>query len=322
MSSKLHTMIAFGPIPSRRLGYSLGINNIPPKSCTYDCLYCQVGRTNRSEYLRRAFYPVDDVINSVLDRIREVEENGERIDFLTFVPDGEPTLDINLGEALKQLKSLPYKLAVITNGSLLGLESVQKDLALADLVSIKVDSVNVNDWNKINRPNGKLHLPDVLAGVQDFAENYQGEIITETMLLAGINDDAWNLETIAGFLKKLNPVRAYIAIPTRPTSERWVTAPDAKILTLAHEIFSQHLKSVELLTGFSEEDFAISENPINELLNITAVHPMRRSEALKFLQKSGGEVDILDNLVEEEKLLSIDHQGEVFYLRKHDVQEN
>lgn len=315
-------MIAFGPIPSRRLGYSLGINNIPPKSCTYDCLYCQVGRTNRSEYLRRAFYPVDELIASVLGRVREVEAKGEKIDYLTFVPDGEPTLDIHLGEELRRLKNLPYKLAVITNGSLLNLESVKKDLTFADLVSIKVDSVNANDWSRINRPNQALHLPDILASIQDFTENYQGEIITETMLLAGVNDDVWNLEATGRFLKKINPKRAYIAIPTRPTSERWVAAPDAKILTLAYEIFSQHLKSVELLTGFPEEDFATSENPIDELLNITAVHPMRRSEALKFLQRSGGNVDLLDNLVEEEKLLSIDHRGEVFYLRKHELVNN
>jgi len=314
-------MIAFGPIPSRRLGYSLGINNIPPKSCSYDCLYCQVGRTNKSEYLRREFYSVDQVVDEVGKQINNVVKAGGKIDYLTFVPDGEPTLDINLGAEINALKKYPYKLAVITNGSLLGMEHVQRDLAKTDLVSIKVDSVDEVSWKKINRPHPNLKLANVQAGIIQFADHYRGEIITETMLLSGINDDDDGLKTTARFLQQLHPEKVYIAIPTRPTAEQSVSAPNPLRLTQAYQIFSQYLPYVELLTGFSEEAFTPSGDLVEELLNITAVHPMRKTEAVQFLKSAGSPTEILDNLVEGEKLLAIEHEGEKFYLRKHQFAE-
>jgi len=96
----------FGPVPSRRLGRSLGINNIPPKICSYSCVYCQLGRTLRMEIERRAFYEPEELIRAVRERVEELREGGERIDYLTFVPDGEPTLDSNLGEEIAALKDL------------------------------------------------------------------------------------------------------------------------------------------------------------------------------------------------------------------------
>lgn len=111
-------MIAFGPVPSRRLGQSLGINNIPPKSCSYSCVYCQVGPTRETESAPRAFHPPEEIARAVTARVRAVERAGERIDYLTFVPDGEPTLDANLREAVSLLRPLGYPVAVITNASL------------------------------------------------------------------------------------------------------------------------------------------------------------------------------------------------------------
>jgi wyosine [tRNA(Phe)-imidazoG37] synthetase (radical SAM superfamily) len=110
-------MIAFGPVPSRRLGHSLGINNIPPKICTYSCVYCQVGRTINMQVKRKSFYKPEEVIHEVVKKIREAKNIGEPVDYLTFVPDGEPTLDVNLGNEIELLKTLGIKIAVITNSS-------------------------------------------------------------------------------------------------------------------------------------------------------------------------------------------------------------
>ena len=99
--AKHEEMIAFGPVPSRRLGHSLGINNIPPKICTYSCVYCQVGRTLRMQVERGAFYEPEQIARNVEKKVKEAQDKGERIDYLTFVPDGEPTLDINLGKEIK-----------------------------------------------------------------------------------------------------------------------------------------------------------------------------------------------------------------------------
>ncbi|MCK4471545.1 MAG: radical SAM protein, partial [Anaerolineae bacterium] len=117
-------MIAFGPVPSRRLGRSLGINNIPPKICTYSCVYCQLGRTIKMQIKRHAFYEPEKVLQDVHDKVEKVRETGERIDYLTFVPDGEPTLDVNLGREIELLRPLGIKIAVISNGSLIGREDV------------------------------------------------------------------------------------------------------------------------------------------------------------------------------------------------------
>jgi len=112
-------MIAFGPVPSRRLGRSLGINNIPPKICTYSCIYCQLGRTIKMQVEREGFYEPEQILDSVRDKVERARESEESIDYLTFVPDGEPTLDVNLGCEIELLEPLGLKTAVITNGSLI-----------------------------------------------------------------------------------------------------------------------------------------------------------------------------------------------------------
>jgi wyosine [tRNA(Phe)-imidazoG37] synthetase (radical SAM superfamily) len=134
-------MIAFGPVPSRRLGRSIGINHIPPKTCTYSCVYCQVGRTSRLRSDRRAFYAVDDIVADVERKLDDARLADEKIDYLTLVPDSEPTLDISLGRVIERLKPLGVDIAVISNGSLLWREDVRAELAEANWVSIKVDAV-------------------------------------------------------------------------------------------------------------------------------------------------------------------------------------
>lgn len=148
----IEVLIAFGPVPSRRLGRSLGINNIPHKACTYSCSYCQVGRTIHKEVDRRVFYQPDEIFGDVNDKVEKAGKMHEHIDYLTFVPDGEPTLDINIGLEIDLLRSFGVKIGVITNGSLLWREDVRTELMNADWVSVKVDSVIEKPWCTVNRP--------------------------------------------------------------------------------------------------------------------------------------------------------------------------
>jgi wyosine [tRNA(Phe)-imidazoG37] synthetase (radical SAM superfamily) len=108
-------LIVFGPVPSRRLGRSVGINNIPPKICSYACVYCQLGRTLKMQIERKAYYNVEDITKEVREKVEELKERGEKIDYLTFVSDGEPTLDVNIGNEIEALRPLGFKIAVITN---------------------------------------------------------------------------------------------------------------------------------------------------------------------------------------------------------------
>ena len=145
-------MKAFGPVPSRRLGQSLGINNIPPKICSYSCIYCQVGKSLKMSVNRTNYYDPDKLIGLIKEKVRKAREFDEHIDYLTFVPDGEPTLDINLDKEIEGLKPLGIKIAVITNGSLLWMKEVRKALQQANLVSVKVDAADDGTWSKVNHP--------------------------------------------------------------------------------------------------------------------------------------------------------------------------
>ena len=135
-------MIVFGPVPSRRLGQSLGVNNIPPKTCSYSCVYCQIGRTNRMQIERCEFYKPEDIFRQTGKKIKELKVKGEHLDYITYVADGEPTLDRNLGTEINLLKQFGVKIAVITNTSLLWIDEVKKDLMEADWVSLKIDATD------------------------------------------------------------------------------------------------------------------------------------------------------------------------------------
>ena len=145
-------MIAFGPVPSRRLGRSLGINNIPAKICTYSCAYCQVGRTVQMQVERRPYYSPQEIYDEVKEKVERSKSQGLAIDYLTFVPDGEPTLDINLGREIDMLRSLGIRIAVISNASLIWDERVREELSKADWVSVKVDAVEEQIWRHMDRP--------------------------------------------------------------------------------------------------------------------------------------------------------------------------
>ncbi len=309
-------MIAFGPIPSRRLGQSLGINNIPPKTCTYECVYCQVGPTTEKTLERRAFFPPEEVMEAVETKVAQSRAAGVRIDYLTIVPDGEPTLDSNLEELIRRLRRLEIPVAVITNGTLLGRPAVRAALAEADLVSVKVDAVWEDRWRRINRPADDLTLPAVLEGIRDFARGFSGDLITETMLVRGVNDDEMHLQAVADFLRDLPLRTAYIGIATRPPFETWVEAPDEATITMAYQLFADRLPEVECLTGFSPKEFSVSGDVITDLLAITAVHPMRESEVLSLLERGGAVADDLERLIRDDQLVRVEHHGQAFYIRK------
>ena len=309
-------MKAFGPIPSRRLGQSLGVNNIPPKVCTYSCVYCQIGKTGQLSCERQAFYSPDDLASEVRDKVAEAKKRRTRIDYLSFVPDGEPTLDINLGRNIELLRPLGIKVAVITNGSLINLKEIREDLEKADLVSLKIDAVTTRTWRKIDRPHKSLNLKTIQEGMREFARRFKGDIITETMLLKGINDSAEEIQGIANFLPLLKPLKAYISIPTRPTAMKVAMPASDEALTLAYHVFSEQLPSVEYLMGHDSGEFGFSGNVEDDLLGITSVHPMREDSVRDYLKRAGAEWKVITDLIERGSLREVEYQGEKFYLRK------
>lgn len=309
-------MIAFGPVPSRRLGQSLGINNIPPKSCSFDCVYCQVGPTTDKRMERRIFHDPSEVVTAVEAKLKQVEATGARVDYLSFVPDGEPTLDINLGREIELLRPFGKPIAVFTNSSLLWRQDVRRELASADWVSLKMDAVEEAAWRRVNCPHEGLKLDQVLDGARAFAREFQGELATETMLIEGVNDAEAVLQATARFIAELRPHIAYIGIPTRPPRESWARAPKEEVLNAAYQIFAAHLPKVEFLIGFSDEPFAVTGDPAEDLLGITAVHPMREEEVSAFLQSAHVDRSVLDELIAQKKLIAVTHGDRRFYVRR------
>lgn len=309
-------MIVFGVVPSRRLGRSLGINNIPPKICSYSCVYCQLGNTPKTYVDRQAFYKPEQVFREVSKKLADL--SGDRVDYFTFVPDGEPTLDVNLGKTIELLKPFGIKIAVLTNGSLFFNKNVREDIANIHLVSLKIDAVSEKIWRRINRPHKLLKLNSILEGMLNFADEFKGEIITETMFIKGVNDKMEEIERIKNFLVELNPSRAYIAIPIRPPAEGWVKPADEQTVNLAYQVFSEALgrNKIEFLIGEEGNAFFLSGNIEEDLLSITSVHPMREDTVVELLRKAETDQKILEKLIREGKLIKLKYGKHNFYMRK------
>ncbi|HOU17547.1 MAG TPA: radical SAM protein [Candidatus Marinimicrobia bacterium] len=307
---------AYGPVPSRRLGKSLGINNIPAKICTYACAYCQVGKTDKMLVERQAFYKPEDIFRNVKYLLDNARHKGEQVDFLTFVPDGEPTLDINLGREIGMLKTLGVPVGVITNSSLIWRTDVREELNKADWVSLKIDTVDEAIWRRINRPNRSLDLQKILDGILQFARHYQGQLVTETMLIRDHNSSQAHIDRLVEFIAQLPDITAYLSIPIRPPSQKWAQAPTEEILIQAYYIFSSKIRNVKLIIEYEGNDFAFSGNVEADLLNITAVHPMREEAIAKLLEKAKSDWSVVDSLIEKGLLVKKEYWGKTFYTRR------
>lgn len=301
--------ITFGPVPSRRLGRSLGINNITPKNCSYSCVYCQLGGTIDVQVGRKSFLTFSELVSDVLERIKEAEQCGAGIDYLTFVPDGEPTLDANLGKEISLLRESGIRIAVITNASLIWREDVRSDLMEADWVSLKVDSVTESVWRRINRPEPSLNLDRILKGAVLFSERFPGILTTETMLVSGLNDSREELE-------RIGPSVSHISIPTSPPSEEWAVPPDESVLADAYNIFKEHLSKVELLVGFEGTDFTITGDPVGDILAIASVHPIRKDAMEVILERTGLSWETVEILKGRDELKEVEYKGFLYYMKK------
>lgn len=314
-------MDVFGPVQSRRLGLSLGINHLPPKTCTYSCVYCQLGRTSFMTTNRAAFSEPKEVFQAINNRLKELSKEDIRPDTITFVSNGEPTLDKSLGEAIRLVKQLGVRTAVITNASLLWHPDTRAQLMESDVVSLKVDSVMKDTWHKIDRPHGTLHLDEVFNGIHWFAQNYSRKLITETMLVGGLNDTDAEAKAAAVFIADLRPHTAYLALPLRPPAEAWVHPPSEERLMAVYHIFKEYISQVELMMDLPETNLPSSEEPVQALLNTLQVHPLGKKEVEKYLHSHQLGWGVIDDLIRKGIIKSIPIHGTEFFIRKYPQKE-
>lgn len=224
----------FGPVHSRRLGLSLGIDPVQDKTCTLDCVYCQLGATSRKTLKRSVYVRTEDI----LDEIRAVIDSGQTFDYITFSGTGEPTLNKELGSMISGIKAISeVPVVVITNSTLLHLEEVRRDLMLADLVIPSVDAVSQQAFERLNRPHPDIDLARMLNGLVTFSRTYTGRLWLEVMLVRGVNDNPEELQALADFIKGITCEKIQINTVTRPPSESGCSAVSEQVLNHARQLF-------------------------------------------------------------------------------------
>jgi wyosine [tRNA(Phe)-imidazoG37] synthetase (radical SAM superfamily) len=266
---------------------------------------------------RAEFYQPQDIFKETKDKMDELANAGKRVDYITFVADGEPTLDKNLGQEIELLRSLGPKTAVISNASLIWMDHVKADLNKADWVSLKVDAVDEDIWRSVDRPHGKLDISRILEGIMDFAAGYKGTLVTETMLVKGANDNQESISKTADFLAQIKSSKTYLLVPSRPPSEGWVKRPDMENLKKIYAVMGQKLgPAVELVGGDEGDNFFFTDDIVKDIMSITSVHPIREDVIDKLLGERRYSRDAIEDLVEQGVLEQFDYENKRFYVRK------
>lgn len=303
----------YGPIPSRRLGLSLGVSPIPKKFCNYSCIYCQIGVTHNLTNTRREFFPLEDIINE----FKRYISSDKNFDVVSIVGEGEPTLYSKLGELIISLKKLTDKpIAVITNTGLLYDKNVQEELLNADIVLPSMDFFSQESFKALHRPYGRLDFQKSYNGLVEFSKKFKGELWLEVMLIEDINSSKEDLLKLKKLIKNINYSKIYINTAVRPPAESWVKPASKETIDFA----------VGLLDGISIDNLSdgnfISEIKDNyeAILSIIKRHPMNQHELKGFLlgrKLTNKEIENLFlRLKEDENIEILEYKGFYTYRLK------
>lgn len=206
----------YGPVPSRRLGRSLGVDLVPFKICTYDCVYCQLGRTTCKTMERREYVPV----SAIVPELERALSQGDLPDYIGLAGSGEPTLNSGIGRLIRAIKKVTrVPVAVLTNGSLLWMTSVQDELMAADLVIPSLDAGDENTFRRVNRPHGDVAFGPMTEGLARFTDRFDGDVWLEVLLLAGVTGTDAQVKKIAALAEQIGPGRVQLGTVIRPPAE-------------------------------------------------------------------------------------------------------
>ncbi len=302
----------FGPVPSKRLGQSLGIDPIPLKTCNWNCVYCQLGRSVPLSNQRSEFFPRQAILEEIEQALQACSPG--KIDWVTFVGSGETTLHSGLGWLIRQTKQITaLPVAVITNGALLYLPEVRRDLMAADVVLPTLDAGNASLYRRINRPWPRLTFDRQVSGLMAFRREFPGRLWVELMLVDGLNDSPGALSELAAVLKPIHPEQVQINLPTRPPAETWVQPAARQSILLAKEILGEVARIIPPQGGY----FSLG-NPADiqeAILNVITRHPMREEELLEALENAApGEAQrALDSLAASGQAKVVTRYGARFW---------
>jgi len=302
-------MYIYGPVPSRRLGYSLGIDIIPFKTCTFDCIYCQLGPTTKKTIKRKKYFSSREILSAIKKKLA----SGQRIDYITFSGSGEPTLNSSIGKLIREIKTITtVPVAVLTNSSLLSRKSVRKDLLAADVVVPSLDAATQNAFAKTNRPCSSLKLEEIMEGLEKFRQEFKGSIWLEIMLIKGVNDSPLHIRELKDAIAKINPEKIHLNTVVRPPTEKFARPLSQRELEKIKKFFG---KNAEIIAEFDKKAQKLSsENLEQAILSIIQRRPVTLSDISASLGAHKNEViKYLNFLLEECKIQCTSHKGLKYY---------
>lgn len=286
----------YGPVPSRRLGQSYGVDIVPFKDCTLDCVYCQLGRTINKTIERKDYGPVEPI----LAELKETLVEGLEADFITIAGSGEPTLNLRLGELIDGIKKITnIPVAILTNGTLLYKEDVRADCAKADVVMPSLDAGDEKIFQRINRPHKDISIENLISGLCTFRDEFAGRIWLEVFFVDGLNTDAEQIAKIKDAIELIRPNKIQLNTAVRPTAEADIKRPDSEKL---RAIAARLGPKCEVIADFSlSRHGSPLEKKAEDVLSILKRRPcslndicsglgIGRNEALKYvtsLQQKG-----------------------------------
>jgi wyosine [tRNA(Phe)-imidazoG37] synthetase (radical SAM superfamily) len=303
------TRFVYGPVPSRRLGYSLGVDILPYKTCTLDCIYCQLGSVRRTTCRRRAYFSV----RAVLAQVRRALDSGRRIDTVTFSGSGEPTLNKNLGSLIRAIKRMTrVPVAVLTNGTLLTRKDVRRDLLAADLVIPSLDAASEPLFRAVNRPHSSLRAGRIIKGLAEFRKEFKGRIWLEIMMVKGVNDGPAALRDLKKAVAFIKPDRVQLNTVARPPAEA-----SAGPLTLRElERIRKALGArTEVVAAFAKKRQARKAGPLESAISaMVRRRPVTVDDIAASLGRHRDEVlKAAGRLLESGKIRPVRHGRKVFY---------
>ena len=283
----------FGPVPSRRLGRSLGIDLVPFKTCTYDCIYCQLGRTTNKTIQKKEWVPVDSVIEQLKDKL------GSKPDYITLSGSGEPTLFSKLEELVSKIKQLTdIPVAVLTNGSLLWLPEVRKALKPADLVIPSLDAGSNQIFQYVNRPHPDTSFSKMLEGLVKFRDEYDGKYWLEVFLLAGVTTPEMEINRLKTCIKSICPDKVQVNTVTRPPAEDFAEpVPEERLEGIAAQLYENAEVIADYQDVHKQQDFSARREDVLTLLkrrpcsieDIAAGLGLHRNEVVKYIEELSSE---------------------------------
>ncbi|MCK4799170.1 MAG: radical SAM protein [Spirochaetes bacterium] len=307
----------FGPVPSRRLGISLGVDLVPLKTCSLDCVYCECGKTTKLTTKRKEYVPQKEIIFELNHYLKRQPE----LDYITFSGSGEPTLHNGIGNIVKFIKKKypQYTLALLTNTTLLGDKVLQKEIKDIDLILPSLDAVSDETFNKINRPEHSLNNKNIINGIIDFSKNYKGKIWLEIFIIPGLNDTEEELKLFKKILNEINPEMIQLNSIDRPSTETWVKKATKENLMRIKNYLSPSLP-VEIIAKFDSGTRLIfeKENIENKILSIIYRRPCTIDDLVKISGLHLNELNKYIRILLENNIIEVSAQkrGNFYRIKK------